>query len=293
MEGDGDQENDEVAARSDRERHADEDAVEEDADLEHEDLQHALLPLLLRGQDDLDLALGRRQRDVGHGQVAPEGIEVGRAVGFGDGGEPSALPLRDEVPRGAETHLEHRHDEDARERNGARHGGVVLCPELGQAWVAEREEGSGEEVHKGGREEDAGAEVPDGEEEAADREAGHEEGQRARPAGHAEDDEERGDVQAEVVVCRLDLARARIALVEATVHGGVGDGECRSAGGCNVLAFSDLSPWDLNKAEFKVTLTFHADYYKHPQVRFRITKVLTLTCLHDRTGPQALATARP
>lgn len=95
-------------------------------------------------------------------------------------------------------------------------------------------------MDKGGCEEDAGSKVPDGEEEAADRESGHEERQGARPARDAEDDEEGGDVQAEVVVCGLYLARARIALVEATMcgHGGVGDGECpRGCRRMNVLAF--------------------------------------------------------
>ena len=78
------------------------------------------------------------------------------------------------------------------------------------------------------REEHAGAEVSHGEEEAADREAGDQEGDGARASGHAEDDEERCDMEAEVVVCRLDLSGARIALEqETTRHGGVGDAERR------------------------------------------------------------------
>jgi len=51
MEGDGDEEHDEVSSDGNAQGHADEDAVEENAYLQHHALENGLLVLLLRRED--------------------------------------------------------------------------------------------------------------------------------------------------------------------------------------------------------------------------------------------------
>lgn len=72
-----------------------------------------------------------------------------------------------------EHHLDSRDEEDGTHGDSASHGGVVLVPKGGQTGVGERDEGGREQMHEGGGDEDAGAEVACAEEEGGgDSEAG-------------------------------------------------------------------------------------------------------------------------
>lgn len=252
VEGDGDEQDDELVADGDAEGHADEDGVEEDADLEHHALENVLLVLLGGGEDDsvgdtdgdgaglLVDALGKPVTGLlvrlvvaaDAGESAADAVAAGAAarghlerVGAriavvvfvgGLGGvraEDGGVRGVGHVAGGREGHLDEGDEEDAGQGDGARHGGVVLDPEGAEAWVAEKGEGGREEVDEGGGEEDAGAEVADGEEEGAGdadaRDAGGDERKRAGEEGNAEDDEESADVEGRVVLVFVAEAAGR------------------------------------------------------------------------------------
>ncbi len=66
---------------------------------------------------------------------------------------------------GGEEHFDAHHHQDRYHRNEAGHGRIPIIPERWEARVSERDEGSREEMHKGGSDEDSGAEVTGEEEE--------------------------------------------------------------------------------------------------------------------------------
>lgn len=68
-------------------------------------------------------------------------------------------------PLGGKEHLNAHHDEHRGHCDQARHGFIALVPEGREAWVGEGDEGGGQEVHEGGRDQDAGAEMSREEEE--------------------------------------------------------------------------------------------------------------------------------
>ena len=86
-----------------------------------------------------------------------------------------------------EEHLNPDHGQTRRHSNQARHGGVALVPERRQAGIGQGDEGGGEEMHEGGGDQDAGAEVAREEEEAVRDgqlgEAAGDDGERARCDG--------------------------------------------------------------------------------------------------------------
>ncbi len=66
---------------------------------------------------------------------------------------------------GGEEHFDAHHHQDRYHRNEAGHGGIPIIPERWEARVSEGDEGGREEMHKGGSDEDSGAEVTGEEEE--------------------------------------------------------------------------------------------------------------------------------
>lgn len=67
-------------------------------------------------------------------------------------------------PRGEE-HLYRDHGKDGHHGDEAWHGRIALVPKVRQTWIGERFEGRGEQVDKGGRDQNAGTEVSREEEE--------------------------------------------------------------------------------------------------------------------------------
>ncbi|TKW52990.1 hypothetical protein CTA1_12511 [Colletotrichum tanaceti] len=218
VEGDGDEEHDELVADGDAEGHADEDGVEEDADLEHHALQDVFLVLLRGGEDEGAVGVDARDGAALLVDALREPLVVGPRGGLRPrlrllvrgrcrrrrwrrGREDRVVRdvLVGHVAGGLEDHLDDGDEEDAGEGDGAGHGRVVLDPEGAEARVAEEGEGGREEVDEGGGEEDAGAEVADGEEEGPrDADGGHgggDERQGAGEEGDGEDDEEGADVE--------------------------------------------------------------------------------------------------
>lgn len=271
VESDGNEEDHKLAPNGNAERHANEDAVEQDANLEEHALKNVLLQLLVLGQEVrgrehfgvLDAvragagALGfqpssatpvgvaRGELPLGRNLVVLlphlDGAAISRRAGL-RAVERAAEPITGprgagrgaagEVARGAEDHLDDDDEEDADERDGAGHGLVVLGPEGAEAGVVEALKGRGEEVHEGGGDEDAGAEVADGEEDgirdAQARDALGDQGEEAREGRDEHDDDEGADVQGHVVVLGSDaVALAFVAAVEAR---GGGRGRGRASG---------------------------------------------------------------
>lgn len=263
MEGNGNEQDDELGPDGHAERHADEDAVEEDPDFEEYALQHVLAQLLLGREVGCDAGVGvgvcalrfcvelpgvlggllvctedevrfvvTGSLTLNPGQAPPDAgcpaaerthvshrdrrglrlslsFSLAAAVGklracYSTSTFLAPLPAHNaNASAGMKHHLDNNNQKNARQRNSARHSGIVNRPEARQAGIAEQNESGGQEVDEGSGDEDAGAEVADGEEEALRElqagEAGGEQGERAGEGGDGEDDEEGADVEGRVV----------------------------------------------------------------------------------------------
>ncbi len=115
-----------------------------------------------------------------------------------------SLGSREKAPGGAQDHLDDAPKEDADEGDSAWHRRVVGGPEAGEALVAERDEGSRQEVHKGCGKQDASAKVANAKEkgfgDAQDGKLGGEHGHGAGEARDGKDDEERANMERRVVL---------------------------------------------------------------------------------------------
>lgn len=117
------------------------------------------------------------------------------------------------MPRRLQNHLDDSHKKDGGEGDGARHGRVLTDPEARQAGVPQQRKGGRQQVHKRRGQQDAGAKVAHGEEEAGGepqaRDARGHNRKCACPKRHAQDDEQRADVQRRVVLLLGEEAARR------------------------------------------------------------------------------------
>ena len=314
MEGDGDQQDNELAANGHAESHADEDGVEKDTDLEQDALQELLFVLLFGAEDDMVMSmtvpvahlqavgidvldvflngawdglglvdgilraligsgLGSLAGAAQRGQTTTDGrspaadlaLGLGRQVACnrflagagsfgrcgngddagGDGHVPHSNRRRTvllavgNMTVGVEDHLDDGNQENASQRNRARHGGVIGRPKAGKAAVAQGLERRGQQMDEGGRDQDAGTKVANGKEEERGQsqlgEANRHDREGAGNVGDSEDDDDGASVERRVVLIAIgssDGASATLALVKGPLGDGVGG---RGGGGGDVV----------------------------------------------------------
>lgn len=112
------------------------------------------------------------------------------------------------MPGWTEDHLDDCDEKYAAQCNCPRHCRVVLCPEIRQAWVSKRGEGSRQKMYEGRGDQHAGSKMTHEEEKGAghmqSREASCENGKCTGKPRHEQNDEESGNVQWQVVRVAVD-----------------------------------------------------------------------------------------
>lgn len=104
---------------------------------------------------------------------------------------------------GVKHHLDNRHHENSSQRNGSRHGGVLLRPKAVETLVAERDESGRQKMDESRGNQDSSTKVADGKEEHGwetnHGKAGHQDRKSAGEEGDAEYDGKGGTVKGRVV----------------------------------------------------------------------------------------------